>query len=127
MSFDWAEYLSLAEELQGMAVSGPPVGIEAEQRASVSRAYYAAFILARNRLRDVDLVPIPRTGGAHVFVAQRYEFDPDPRRIQIGTLLGRRRSVRNNCDYDDRVPRLPGLSRQALGWAAQIIADLARL
>ena len=127
MSFDWAEYLSLAEELQGVSVSGPPVGIEAEQRASVSRAYYAAFILARNRLRDVDLIPIPHTGGAHQFVAQRYERDPDPRRSQIGVLLGRLRSVRNMCDYDDRVPGLPALSQQALGIAIQVIADLARL
>ena len=127
MSFDWAEYLSLAEELQGAAVSGPPVGIEAERRASVSRAYYSAFILARNRLRDVDLIPIPRTGGAHRFVAQRYAYDPDPRRSQIGILLDRLRSVRNMCDYDDTVPLLSTLSPQALGWAAQVIADLGRL
>lgn len=127
MSFDWAEYLSLAEELQGIAVSGPPVGIEAERRASVSRAYYSAFILARNRLRDVDRVPIPHSGGAHVFVSQRYQYDPDPRRSRIGYLLVRLRTARNTCDYDDTVPQLPLLSRQALGWAVQIVADLARL
>jgi hypothetical protein len=127
MSFDWAEYLSLAQELQGIAVSGPPVGVEAERRTSVSRAYYSAFILARNRLRDVDLIPIPHTGAAHIFVAQRYASDPDPRRARIGALLRRLRTVRNTCDYDDRVPGLPGPSRQALRWAAQIIADLARL
>jgi uncharacterized protein (UPF0332 family) len=127
MSFDWAEYLSLAEELQGVPVSGPLVGIEAKQRASVSRAYYSAFILARNRLRDVDLIPIPHTGGAHQFVAQRYARDPDPRRSQIGILLGRLRSVRNMCDYDDTVPQLSLLSPQALGWAAQVVADLGRL
>ena len=127
MSFDWAEYLSLAEELQGVSVSGPPVGIEAERRASVSRAYYSAFILARNQLRDVDLIPIPHTGAAHIFVAQRYAHHPDPRRTRIGALLHRLRAVRNTCDYDDRVPGLPAVSRQALGWAAQIVADLARL
>lgn len=127
MSFDWAEYLSLAEELQGVPVSGPPVGIEAERRASVSRAYYSAFILARNRLRDVDLIPIPHTGGAHVFVSQRYQYHPDPRRARIGYLLVRLRTARNTCDYDDRVPGLPALSRQALGWAAQVVADLGRL
>lgn len=127
MSFDWAEYLSLAEELQGVPVSDPPVGIEAEQRASVSRAYYSAFILARNRLRDVDRVPIPRSAGVHIFVSQRYEYHPDPRRAQIGILLVRLRTARNTCDYDDTVPRLPLLSRQALGWAAQVVADLAQL
>ncbi len=127
MSFDWAEYLSLAEELVGAAVSGPPVGRAAQQRSSVSRAYYAAFILARNRLRDVDQIPVPSTGGAHVFVAQRYEYDPDPRRTQIGVTLGRLRAARNRCDYDDIVPRLPRLNRRAREWAEQIIADLGRL
>jgi hypothetical protein len=75
----------------------------------------------------VDLVPIPHTGAAHIFVAQRYANHPDPRRIRIGALLGRLRAVRNKCDYDDRVPGLPALSRQAPRWAAFIIADLARL
>ena len=36
MSFNWAEYLSVAETLSGMVVSGPPAGTEALQRASVS-------------------------------------------------------------------------------------------
>ena len=40
MSFDWAEYLSLAEALCGVPVSGPPAGIEAERRAGVSRVSY---------------------------------------------------------------------------------------
>ena len=127
MSFDWAEYLSLAEELQGVSVTGPPVGIEAERRASVSRAYYSAFILARNHLRDVDHVPIPHSGGAHTFVFQHYRYHSDPRRVRIGFLLVRLRNARNACDYDDLVPHLPVLSRRALGWAAQVIADLGRL
>jgi hypothetical protein len=127
MSFDWAEYLSLAEGLCGAAVSGSPVGSEAQQRSSVSRAYYAAFILARNHLRDVDLIPIPKTGQAHVLVAQTYEFAPDPRRIQIGVQLRRLRTDRNICDYDDTVAGLPSLALQSVTRARLIIADLARL
>jgi uncharacterized protein (UPF0332 family) len=127
MSFDWTEYLSLAETLGGLHVSGPIVSIEAQQRSSVSRAYYAAFILARNRLRDVDRVPIPQTGAAHIFVAQQYGNHPDPVRQQIGTLLTRLRGARNTCDYDDVVTDLSGLSRRAVRRAARVIADLARL
>jgi hypothetical protein len=127
MSFDWTEYMSLAEELYGVAISGPPVGSEAQQRASVSRAYYAAFILARNRLRDVDQIPVPQSGAAHTFVAQRYEYAPDPRRTQIGVTLARLRGAQNQCDYDDTVSRLSRLNLRSLAWAAQIIADLARL
>jgi len=39
MNFNWAEYLSLAEALCGMPVTGPQAGLEAQQRAAVSRAY----------------------------------------------------------------------------------------
>ena len=127
MSFDWGEYLSVAEELCSWPVSGPPAGTEAQQRAAVSRAYYAGFILARNHLRDVDRVSIPHTGSAHLFVAQRYASDPDLRRRQIGHLLRRLRSARNRCDYDDAVPHLPMLAAMSLMHAEQIVADLARL
>jgi hypothetical protein len=127
MSFDWTEYLSLAQELHGTRIAGPPVSIAAQQRCCVSRAYYAAFILARNRLRDVDHVPVPRTGAAHTFVAQRYANDPDPVRAQIGIVLERLRSARNACDYDDVVFHLPRLSRRAISRAAQVVAYLGRL
>lgn len=127
MSFDWTEYFSHAEELCGRQVAGPPVSVEAQLRSSVSRAYYAAFILARNRLRDVDQVSVPQSGAAHTFVALRYENHADPVRSQIGILLRRVRAARNACDYDDVVPDLPRLNSRALGRAAQIIADLARL
>jgi hypothetical protein len=126
MSFNWAEYLSLAEAFCGVLVSGPPGGIEAHQRSGVSRAYYAAYVLARNRLRDVDGVPI--TGSnPHKFVSDHYATHGDPRRAQIGIELGRLRTARNRCDYDDIVRQLPRLAQRSLARAAQILADLARL
>lgn len=127
MSFDWAEYLSVAETLCGMLVSGPPAGVEAHRRAGVSRAYYAGFVSARNRLRDVDGVTIPAKANPHRFVADQYVNDPDPRRVQIGIALGRLRVARNRCDYDDVVRQLPKLTRRSLPTAAQILADLGRL
>ena len=127
MSFNWAEYLSLAETLCGMLVSGPPAGAEAHQRAGVSRAYYAGYISARNRLRDIDLIPIPRYGNQHKFVGDQYLNDPDPLRAQIGIELDRLRRARNQCDYDDLVRQLPKLTRRSLARAAQILADLGRL
>lgn len=127
MSFNWAEYLSVAEALCGMLVSGPPAGVEAQQRAGVSRAYYAAFVSARNRLRDKDGVPIPAQGNPHRFVADQYINDPDPLRVQIGIELGRLRRDRNRCDYDDFVNQLSNLVRRSLNRSAQILADLGRL
>lgn len=127
MSFNWAEYLSVAESLCGMTVSGPLPGAEARQRAGVSRAYYAGYTSARNRLRDVDRVPIPAAGNPHAFVQQHYERDSDPQRARIGIELNRLRVARNRCDYDDAVPQLSALTGRSLARAAQILSDLQRL
>ena len=113
--------------LCGVPVSGPPVGTGALQRASVSRAYYAAYILARNHLRDADGVRVPHGYNPHQFVATQYANDPDPRRKQIGDAMARLRTARNRCDYDDVVVNLPGLTTLALARAARIIAALAQL
>jgi hypothetical protein len=50
MSFDWSKYLNVAKELAGVETSA--ASQEAKLPAAISRAYYAAFIKARNHLRD---------------------------------------------------------------------------
>ena len=127
MSFVWAEYLSVAESLCGARVSGRRAGSEARLRAGVSRAYYAVFASARNRLRDAAGVAIPTTENPHRFVAEQYQSEPDPRLAQIGIDLGRLRVARNRCDYDDEVPGLRRLAERSLARARQVLADLSRL
>src|SRR5690349_20109946 len=127
MSFDWAEYLSLAENLCSLPVSGPPIGREAQRRAGISRAYYAAFILARNHLRDGDRIHFPLHVNVHQFVSNHYFNHPDPVRKGIGSRLRRLRRARNQCDYDDVVPNLPGLIPSSMVLSARIVADLARI
>ena len=83
MSFDWREYLSIAEAQCGRAITGAPAGVEANRRSAVSRAYYACHISARNRLRDHDNVTLP-AGNGHTTVRTEYENHIDPRRRQIG-------------------------------------------
>ena len=68
MTFDWSEYLKLAQELAGQTVS--PANEEAKLRSSVSRAYYAAFCKARNYLRDIEGHSIPSTPEAHRYVRE---------------------------------------------------------
>ena len=127
MSFNWAEYLSLAEVLCGIPVSGPPVGIEAQQRAAVSRAYYAGYVSAHNRLRDVDGVRAPEGENPPRFVRRQYMDDPDPLRRYIGIALGRLGVARNRCDYDDVVRELPQVTERSLARSAQILTTLRRL
>lgn len=127
MSFNRAEYLSVAQQLCGIAVTGPPAGLEAQQRAAVSRAYYAAYVSARNRLRDVDGIGIPRIGNPHQFVATHFAGHAHPQRVQIGIELGRLRRDRNRCDYEDVVSQLQSVTRRSLVRAGQILVSLRRL
>ena len=127
MGFNWAEYLSIAEGVCGMPVSGPSAGAEAQQRAAVSRAYYAAFVSSRNRLRDLDGIMIPPNRNPHQFVASQYQTHPDPGWSQIGVELHRLRLDRNRCDYEDVVDNLPRMTQRSLDGAARVLAALGQL
>ena len=70
MKFDWEEYFNLAQELAG-------TNEEAKLRSAVSRAYYSAFCLARNYLRDIQQYPrLWRNKtydiNAHQYVAEKF-------------------------------------------------------
>ena len=99
MSFDWSEYLVLAQELTNKS-SGSSIQ-EAYLRAAVSRAYYAAFCNARNHLIYKDGYSIPATVNVHTVVIDKFEKSPDKTRQKIGTLLCNLRGVRNIVDYQE--------------------------
>jgi uncharacterized protein (UPF0332 family) len=123
-AFGWTEYLNLAREMEGSATK-PPTR-EARMRSAVSRAYYAAFIQARNHLRDIDRIQVPRR-DAHEFVIRNFIASPNIQRRRIGWNLRSLRDVRTHADYDDVVLDLPNASRKAVQTAAQVIAILANL
>ncbi|MSQ23913.1 MAG: HEPN domain-containing protein [Chloroflexi bacterium] len=127
MTFNWAEYLSVAQTLCGRSVSGPTPSSEALQRSAVSRAYYAAFGEARNHLRDSDGVITPATHNIHRMAAGIFLDSPDERRVRIGTNLRRLRDARNECDYDDEVSDLPQVAQDSIEQAAQILTILPKL
>ncbi|MGK7900010.1 MAG: hypothetical protein AB4352_01100 [Hormoscilla sp.] len=74
MSFNWSEYLGLAQQLAGKALISATQ--ESRLRSAVSRAYYAAFIQARNYLRDQDGLAIP-TWNTHEYVINQFRNSPD--------------------------------------------------
>lgn len=127
MSFDWGEYVRLAELLLSTSVEFDGSDREARLRSAVSRAYYAAFIQARNRLRDFDHFTIPVTANPHQFVSNAYLRHSDAERGQIGADLRRLRIDRNQCDYDDTVAGLEVLTGRSLHLATRVLATLARL
>ncbi|HEY9630086.1 MAG TPA: hypothetical protein V6C84_22560 [Coleofasciculaceae cyanobacterium] len=125
MSFNWEEYLHLAEELTGIANS--IAGEEARLRSTISRAYYAAFIRARNYLRihlDIDL---PRNGDVHRYVREYFDRSSNELHRMIANDLARLRISRNRADYDDIMTQLPVLARMSLKLAARVLANLDAL
>jgi len=125
MSFDWTEYLALAQDLAGQRVTPPTV--EAKLRSAISRAYYAAFCKARNHLRDREGHDIPTTGEAHVKVRDIFRDSPYRQRKSIGTTLNRLREDRRKADYDDSIRNLPDITTKALTECNKILMELGRL
>ena len=125
MTFDRSEYLQLARELAGQAVS--PAKEEAKLRSAVSRAYYAAFCKARNYLRDVEGHSIPPGPESHQYVRVEFENSPDKLRRMVGWELGQLRIRRNRVDYDDSVTGLSSLVEISLRAAQDVISTISTL
>ncbi|NER35561.1 MAG: hypothetical protein F6J93_16475 [Oscillatoria sp. SIO1A7] len=125
MIFDWSEYLDLAKELAGEATASAKP--EARRRAAIGLAYYAAFILARNHLRDKEGHSIPRTGDAHRYVAEQFKLNPDPAYQSVASSLAKLRLYRLQADYVDRYPGLSGIVNIALRLSEEAIASLKSL
>ena len=125
MSFDWAEYLNVAKELVGVATT--PANQEAKFRAAISRAYYAAYVTARNYLRDQEGILIPKTSDAHKYVSNQFKLSSDLARKSVGEKLDRLREYRRQADYIDKYPGLSGITIIALNLSQEVIDTLRNL
>lgn len=127
MGFDWKEYLTLAQFLQGN--SGIIYSEEAARRAAVSRAYYAAFCYARNYACNKLGFVSTGTGKDHGDLISWYSvFETQyPVLIGISDNLADLLRWRNTCDYDDEpriVTNLNLLVKSAVDGAQEIIDAL---
>lgn len=125
MIFDWSEYLNLAQEL--VSVANTSANKEAKLRSAISRAYYTAFIKARNHLREREKLLIPRTGDAHKYVSNQFECSSDAVRQSLGKKLMRLRDFRRQADYVDTFPGLSGIARIAIRLSEEVISALNSL
>jgi uncharacterized protein (UPF0332 family) len=154
MSFDWSEYLLVAQELADQTAASPSARRnagekiltiayqayhavfhkarkrsldEAKLRCAISRAYYGAFRQARNHLRDKDgqSSRVLLQGNTHQNVINLFNASSDIDRQMIAQFLRDLRAARNKADYDDSVPNLAGLTLTALLQSEQVL-DLLR-
>jgi uncharacterized protein (UPF0332 family) len=125
MSFDWTQYLFLAQELLKDSLSSS--NNEAMLRSGISRAYYAAFCSARNFLRDQRKKVIPSTAQAHGIVKGIFEGSTNTLELEIATDLDRLRIDRNKADCEDAVHGLDSMSKFALRNCQNIFLNLRAL
>jgi len=95
---NWRDFLPLAARLAAGTT-------EADWRTAVSRAYYAAFHVARRLLADLNFT-VPRADRAHQYLVFRLSNGGEAAVEQAGRDLETLRRLRNRADYDE-IPALP--------------------
>ncbi len=100
MSFNWEKYLELAEYIANNAGSLPDE--EACYRASISRAYYAAFCTTCGYLKDSDGKKY-EGGDAHQKVRKDLQDSSDTRKRKIANQLKSLHDKRKIADYYDNI------------------------
>ncbi len=123
MSFNWSEYLTLAQELAGRVAGSSQ---EARFRSAISRAYYGAFCSTKNYLKNHDY-DIPKSGEAHKVVRDILANMKGQIFKQIESNLARLWKDRKNADYEDQFPGvLDKTTKKDLYFAQEVINDLAK-
>ena len=123
MTFDWVEYLNLAETLQRERTT---LGnVEACQRSAISRAYYAAYMTAANKAKAEGLITSGRE--QHKKVRLHYTNAPDMQRKRIGTWLQRLKDNREKSDYENTVSEVGKLTELSLDEANKVVNILNKI
>ena len=125
MSFNWNDYIKIADELAQKHTLK-----EASCRSAISRAYYGAFCTARNYLQTKE--GVKEFGeNAHNSVRDIFVSSNDQNRREIGNKLNRLRLSRNKADYDNTYTvsssSLLKETENALKNAKQIVDSIEKL
>ena len=126
MSWDWADFLDLA---QGLYAKPKELGPEdASYRTAISRAYYAAFHLAMDFAVENECFVPTGSGDDHWAVRSHFLNSGERTRQRIGNRLTQLLGKRRLADYDrsmgSQVYKQAGSS---LGLAQKVLCDLATL
>ena len=115
-SFDWSNYLALAEEL----ALRPD---EASLRSALSRAYYYVYHLALNRAKVNQFEALPGE-GTHTQLWRLFSGSPEPACQKLAQIAGRLKEKRERADYQPNFARLdvevPNLLADARDFATKL-------
>ena len=115
MAFDPVEFFRFAHAL----IQQPSLD-EASLRSCVSRAYYSAFLVARDRAK------ITNSGqSVHDLTARHYVNRPQ--QAGIGNRLNALRTLRNQADYDLMKTCSRRDAQNSIAQARKVLLDLGAL
>jgi uncharacterized protein (UPF0332 family) len=97
VSFDWTDYLVVANKLVKMAADLELA--EGYYRTAISRAYFAAFNIAKQALPQQISDRCPRDADAHEYVKRAYANGTSREQQIVSDNLDRLRIARNLADY----------------------------
>jgi len=112
---NWRDFLALAGRLSTGTT-------EADWRTAVSRAYYAAFHVARRLLADLKF-NVPRADRAHQYLVFRLSNSGESAVEQAGRDLETLRRLRNRSDYDEA----PALTQPQAAAAVQLAEGIIQV
>lgn len=121
MGFDWLEFLRLAKELA-------ECDDEAAARSAISRAYYAAFLWARDYVVHELAVRIPKYEAHDTVWGTLSEQGRKRAENSAGAGGKRARAWRNQADYDSKLSGQQSPKQHAalaIKTAEAIIANLS--
>ena len=98
VSFDWSDYLTLAEELGKRFDEG-------SLRSAISRAYYSIYHLALYRAEMNGFRPLPGE-GTHAQLWRVFSASPEPDCMRLAIIANRLKEKRNRADYENSYARV---------------------
>lgn len=131
--FDWREFLQVAEWLNERPVDDAKLTAnDAALRTVISRAYYAAFHVARTfvseRVREGELRWPGTRRSIHDQVWEALRSSPDPDIVALGIKGVALKQQRTEADYSVAPNKgRAAVARDATGYARDIIASLDEL
>lgn len=106
---DWNEYLIVAQELARGNTQG-------HYRAAISRAYYAAYNIIREKFRYTAV-----SKDVHQAIISHLKSSPNDKIVTIGLNLGILRDKRNQADYHNKNTYTQAHANHEIGCAQSII------
>jgi uncharacterized protein (UPF0332 family) len=123
MSFDWAEYLTLARCLVNDEAP-TTASAESRLRCAASRAYYAALCRAAAYLsNEIGEVP-PGDHKFHEFVISHFRYAEERSWKRVGSRLEQLREHRSHADYDASERNWPKKAEASVELSEGAIQDL---